>query len=82
MMKNVCTLDRCDSYRGCVNVQSECICEDYNTCTNEYCDPVYGCVYHNVDCDDNNSYTYDFCDSVVGCVHEEFVYEGSPEGGY
>jgi len=79
---NVCTVDVCDSYDGCKNIEHECLCEDYNDCTTEYCDPTQGCIYVTVSCDDGNSYTSDYCDSVAGCVHEEFEYETPDEGGY
>jgi hypothetical protein len=75
-------MDKCSPTTGCINIEPECLCEDYDSCTTETCDPTLECVYVPIDCDDNNSYTRDYCDSTLGCVHEEYNYNPTPSQGY
>lgn len=69
--QNACTLDSCDSGKGCVHLSV--VCDDENLCTADACDPVNGCEHSAVECDDQDSCTADSCDSVLGCVHEVVV---------
>ncbi len=69
--KNDCTVDSCDSAKGCkfTNKSGPCdadgsSCTKDDACANGTCKP--GPV---LDCDDKNPCTKDTCDAKVGCVY-------------
>jgi hypothetical protein len=61
----MCTVDSCNPHSGCVNVQNECLCDDFDACTEDSCNPWIGCVYDPVSCEYGES-----CDSLLGCIAE------------
>ena len=68
--KNVCTLDSCDTSKGCVHTPVASACDDHNACTGD--DQCSGgvCVGKAVNCDDGLLCTVDSCDPASGCTHE------------
>src|SRR5690606_25781484 len=64
----LCTDDRCEAGRGCVNDPNTAPCDDGNLCTaNDAC-YLGVCQGDFISCDDNNPCTDDSCDPLVGCV--------------
>jgi len=59
----MCTLDTCHPSTGCVNVENECLCDDFDACSIDSCDPTQGCVYDWIVCGD-----FEQCDTVLGCI--------------
>ncbi|KKS55771.1 MAG: Extracellular matrix protein, partial [Candidatus Magasanikbacteria bacterium GW2011_GWA2_42_32] len=69
-----CTVDSCDSDKGCVGMTV--VCNDNNLCTVDSCDKDKGCfyIYNSAPCNDGNPYT-----TVDTCVSGACVGSGTVE---
>jgi hypothetical protein len=69
---NVCTVDSCDTFLGCVFDDRTVIdCADGNPCTDDACDAIDGCSNppNTNDCNDGNACTVgDICDGAGTCL--------------
>lgn len=64
-----CTLDFCDSTKGCVHLPTSSTCSDDSVCTvADHCTDSK-CVGNPLGCDDGNPCTADSCDAKTGCKH-------------
>lgn len=69
--QNVCTVDSCNSGKGCVHTPSGGACEDNNACTvGDHCQGGLCVPSKALDCDDANICTNDSCEPATGCHHE------------
>jgi len=68
--KNACTVDSCDSQKGCTtSPEAEIACDDGSKCTDgDTCKGGY-CLGTTVSCDDQDVCTSDSCDDASGCKH-------------
>lgn len=69
--KNDCTMDSCDSVKGCIYKPVAGDCDDSDVCTTgDHCESGVCVPTGMVDCDDKNECTVDWCDRVTGCQHD------------
>lgn len=69
---NVCTVEYCDSSKGCLSEPQGGQCDDKDSCTvGDVCVEGVCLGQQSVVCGDGNPCTKDSCDAVVGCVYPD-----------
>ena len=77
--ENSCTLDTCESAKGCAHFPLEGLCDDGDACTEADACNAGVCVGADVQCDDGNFCTKDLCDTDEGCLYAN-IDQGCDDG--